>query len=108
VLLLAAAAFGLRLARSLPVEALGPFKTGSQRPSLRLDPNAANWPELAALPGFGEVLARRIVTFRDAQPAAPRPVFRSLEDLQEVPGIGPSKAAALAGYLRFGNHGSDR
>lgn len=56
--------------------------------------NQAGWPELAQLPGIGEVLARRIVASRDADGR-----FRTAEDLLRVNGIGPRKLAQMRRYL---------
>lgn len=48
-----------------------------------LDLNRATALELQELPGIGQVLAERIVDFRER-----RGPFRSVEDLLQVPGIG--------------------
>jgi len=66
---------------------------------VRLDPspldlNAASEEELTTLPGIGEELARRIVEYREA--GGP---FENVEELTEVPGIGPGKLAALEGLV---------
>jgi len=68
----------------------------------KVDPNTANWAELASLPGIGEVLAKRIVDFRQGKAAAPNePIFRRPEDLEAVRGIGPKTVAKLAKHLKF-------
>ncbi len=59
-----------------------------------VDVNRAEWPELAQLPGVGEVLARRIVEARRA--AGP---FRTSEDLLTVEGIGVRKLAQMERHL---------
>lgn len=56
--------------------------------------NEASWPELAQLPGIGEVLARRIVDSRAAEGR-----FRTADDLMRVNGIGPRKLAQMQRYL---------
>jgi competence protein ComEA len=56
----------------------------------RLDLNTATAADLATLPGIGEKLAARIIADRDA-----RGPFGAVEDLERVPGIGPSKLARL-------------
>lgn len=58
-----------------------------------LDINRADSSALVALPGIGPALASRILERRRQRP------FRSLEDLDEVKGIGPSKLKQLAGYV---------
>ena len=51
-----------------------------------LDLNCATQAQLEALPGIGPVLARRILETRDQLGG-----FQSLEELLEVPGIGPGR-----------------
>lgn len=54
--------------------------------------NTASLAELESLPGVGPTLARRIV--------AARPL-KSLEDLDQVKGIGPSQLAKLRDRVSF-------
>lgn len=56
--------------------------------------NAATAAELDAVPGVGPVLAARIIEYRDT--IGP---FRSVQDLQEVSGIGPRSIERMAPYL---------
>lgn len=56
--------------------------------------NAATAAELDAVPGIGPVLAARIIEYREA--IGP---FRSVQDLQEVSGIGPRSIERMAPYL---------
>ncbi len=76
-----------------------------RRMDCRLDPNVANWSELACLPEIGPALARRIVEYRDQHRAsantAPGVVYHTPEDLLAVTGIGPRKLASIRAYLRF-------
>jgi competence ComEA-like helix-hairpin-helix protein len=58
--------------------------------------NTADAGELAKLPGIGAELAKRIADERAAHGA-----FVNLSDLQRVRGIGPKKAAMLAGWVTF-------
>lgn len=70
----------------------------------RIDPNGAEWCELAQLPGVGEVIARRIVAFRRRDSAAVEPgapVFVRAIDLTRVRGIGPKTMLRIGPYLRF-------
>ena len=61
----------------------------------QVDVNAAQWPELAQLPGIGETMARRIVDERLA-----RGQFADHEDLQRrVPGVGPRTLDRIRPYL---------
>jgi competence protein ComEA len=65
-------------------------------PSLAVNVNTATAADLERLPGVGPVLARRIVEFREA-----RGLFRRLEDLQEVQGIGARLYRRLEPHLRL-------
>ena len=60
-----------------------------------LDINRENAAALQRLPGVGPALAREIVAYREA-----RGPFRRLEELREVPGIGPKRYARLQGWVR--------
>lgn len=55
-----------------------------------IDLNSATADQLDALPGVGPVLAQRIVDWRQAHGG-----FRSVDDLQQVPGIGARKFSDL-------------
>lgn len=57
----------------------------------RIDPNVASVLELQRLPRIGAALAGRIVAHREANGA-----FRTLGDLDLVPGVGPALLAGLA------------
>lgn len=60
--------------------------SGANRGADKVDINSAGPEVLEALPGIGPALAARIIKYR--QTHGP---FRRIEDIQEVPGIGPSK-----------------
>lgn len=61
----------------------------------QLDLNKADWPELAQLPGIGQILGQRIVqSRRDEGP------YPSHDDLTRVRGIGPKTLEKLRPYLR--------
>lgn len=60
-----------------------------------VDVNAATADELAALPGIGPALARRIVRWR-----AEHGRFRSVDALADVPGIGPATVERLRPRVR--------
>jgi competence protein ComEA len=63
--------------------------------SFQVDVNAAEWPELAQLPGIGQTLAERIVESR--KQAGP---YLDHEDLRRVRGIGPITMKRIRPYLR--------
>lgn len=67
---------------------------GERAPAVNV--NTATAADLERLPGIGPVLARRIVEHREA-----RGLFRRLEDLLEVQGIGPKLFRRLEPLLRL-------
>jgi competence protein ComEA len=60
-----------------------------------VDLNSATEADLETLPGIGPVMAGRLLEFRRAHGR-----FRSVDELREVPGIGPAKFAALRTRVR--------
>ncbi|HHV54388.1 MAG TPA: helix-hairpin-helix domain-containing protein [Firmicutes bacterium] len=60
----------------------------------RISLNQAGIAELVALPGIGPELARRIVEYRETHGP-----FTSVDELQNVPGIGPAKLGELRGRV---------
>lgn len=66
-----------------------------QTARFEVDINRADWPELAQLPGIGEILSRRIVESR--QKHGP---FVDHDDLRRVRGIGPKTLEAIRPCLR--------
>ena len=60
----------------------------------KVDVNQAGQGELMAIPSVGPKMAEAIVEYRNRQGP-----YRSLEQLQEVSGIGPKKLEQLAKYL---------
>jgi competence protein ComEA len=69
-------------------------RASPQTARFAVDINAADWPELAELPGVGETLARRIVELRRVQGP-----FVDHEDLRRVRGIGPVTLERMRPYL---------
>jgi competence protein ComEA len=63
-------------------------------PSAPLDLNTATLEQLEALPGIGPVTAQKILDYRQEHGA-----FHSVDELQGVPGIGPSHMAQLKGLV---------
>ncbi len=99
-------AAGYRAATTVAYPTVGVAKATAVATPLRLNPNHAPWWELTALPGVGEVTAKKIVdyreTYRREQGLPPEaPVFHSPRDLQRVKGIGPKKSAQMVDFLTF-------
>lgn len=63
-----------------------------------VDINQASREELAVLPGLGPKLAEAIIGYRQE-----RGGFRNLEELLEVPGVGPAKLALFRPFLALQN-----
>ncbi|MBA4039581.1 MAG: hypothetical protein C0468_04545 [Planctomyces sp.] len=80
-----------------PAGAAGVASTGGPPAQGGLDINTASAAELELLPGIGPALAARIVEHR-----ATRGRFVSVEDLDEVRGIGPKTMERLRGLVRVG------
>lgn len=59
-----------------------------------LDLNRATKAELRLIPGLGEALAQRVVDHRERHGA-----FRKIDDLRQVPGIGPKTLERLRPHL---------
>lgn len=64
------------------------------RIQLGIDINRADEAELACIPGVGGALAKRIIAYREIHGP-----FQSFSQLEQVPGIGPAKAAQLSEAL---------
>lgn len=75
----------------------GSPEAGADPPPEPLDINAATAGELERLPGIGPVTAAAIVEHR-----AESGPFRSVEDLQDVTGIGPVKLGAIGDLVTVG------
>jgi hypothetical protein len=71
----------------------------------RIDPNAADWQTLAALPGLGERKARDIVEYRERKRSQAHDpalvVFDAPGDLLYIRGIGVAIVEGLKPYLEF-------
>jgi comEA protein len=63
-------------------------------PGERIDPNTASADELDRLPKIGPALAHRIVEWRGSHGA-----FRTMADLDSVPGVGPALLRDAGPYL---------
>ncbi|MBI3871794.1 MAG: helix-hairpin-helix domain-containing protein [candidate division Zixibacteria bacterium] len=90
---------GPSLSPAFTARTVVPADTGSTRERAgepRIDVNTALLADLVRLPGIGPELAQRIIHDRQE-----RGHFVDLVDFQRVKGIGPKKAATLAGWIWF-------
>ena len=68
----------------------------------RVDLNRADSAELRQLPGIGPVLSEAIISWREEHGG-----FRTVEELQNVPGIGEKTLAGLRDYGYVGGLSTD-
>jgi len=87
---------GDRTATAQGSGAAGAGPAGPQ-PSGVVNLNTADEAALDTLPGVGPVMAQNIVAWREANGK-----FTSIEQLQEISGIGPSRYAQIAGLVTVG------
>jgi DNA uptake protein ComE-like DNA-binding protein len=76
-----------------------------------IDMNNAAWPAIAQLPGFGQKLAQRVVSYREKRQKSivlSGDSFKSPADLRNVSGIGLKTQRRITPYIRFsGGSGLD-
>ena len=76
-----------------PADTRSPKVSGNAGRPIRLDLNRASKRELMGLPGIGEVIAERILLYREEHGA-----FGGVADLLKVKGIGKKKLEHIAPY----------
>ncbi len=65
---------------------------------LPIDLNQADEELLQIIPGIGPAISQRIIALREE-----RNGFSRINELLDVPGIGPAKLAGITGYCRLGD-----
>ncbi len=78
-------------------------RAGKQEYSFLVDVNRATWPELAELPGIGEITARKIVASRKKDGP-----FTCPDDLERIRGIGKKTVARIRPFLLIGKNDDNR
>ena len=79
------------------VETTAPALTETAPVVFPIDINQAQLREFQALPGIGEVLAQRILAYREENGP-----FRAAEELMNVEGIGEKRLEAILDYITIG------
>ena len=74
-----------------------PPKTSVPTDTEPVDINTATEAQLSSLPGIGQVLAQRIISYRTANGP-----FESLADLTKVEGLGEKKLENILEYITLG------
>jgi len=98
-LCLVAMVLAVAVSPALAVEG-GDAKTAKDEPTRQIDINKASAVELTAIPGVGNVIAQRIVEFRDKQGP-----FRRVEDLMKIRGIGEKSFQKIRPYIKVEKSG---
>jgi len=85
---------------TIPAQAASPAGVGAPTPSPRVTPkrislNQATQQDLESLPGIGPVYAQHIIAYREQKMRDKGHGFQSVDELLNVPGIGPKRFAAI-------------
>ena len=88
------------VAGGAPATGASPSKTGDESNTPPIDLNSATAEELKSVPGIGEVMAQRIVDFREQHGP-----FSRVDDLLKVKGIGEKSLEKLRRYFKVSGEG---
>jgi competence protein ComEA len=94
--LAALAAVAIVTSIGVPAAAYAAAAAGSEA-AAQVDINTASVEELMTVPGIGQVIAQRIVEFRDKNGP-----YKSIDDLLKVQGIGEKSLARIREHLSVG------
>lgn len=83
-----------------PAAGAGSSKAGDETKTPPIDLNSATVEELKSVPGIGEVMAQRIVDFREQHGP-----FSRVDELLKVKGIGEKSLEKLRPYFKVSGEG---
>ena len=87
----------VQISKLPPATAVEPLPSATEETMEKININTADLEQLQRLPGIGEVLAQRIITYRDKNGE-----FKSISELTNVEGIGLERLDKIMDYITLG------
>ena len=87
----------VQISKLPPATSVEHLPSATEETMEKININTADLEQLQRLPGIGEVLAQRIITYRDKNGA-----FKSISELTNVEGIGLERLDKIMDYITLG------
>ena len=87
----------VQISKLPPATSVESLPSATEETMEKININTADLEQLQRLPGIGEVLAQRIITYRDKNGA-----FESISELTNVEGIGVERLDKIMDYITLG------